>query len=377
MKVLFISDGLSLKTGQGVGARRNLSIVKGLSSDILIYSLEDGRTTQCIDDVNYIGYNVTFFKKIYDLLNFRYYYSKETEYLILEQTLLFKPDIVFIDSSNLGNISRKISKINPNIITYFIDFNLIKIFEMLFKNGPKQIFHIYALFFNEIFSILYSKAAFMLTNREKNLLLKFYSKLKVYILPITIEDKFNDKIDINKIISPTNKILFVGAKYYPNIIGINLFLKNVFPSLKEHELILVGKDLNKANIKFNKNDKNRVTILSNVSDLELQNLYKNTNIVICPIFHGGGMKIKFAESLMHGKVIVASKFAAEGFDNIDSNDIYIADHINNFLNKIIIASETISYKIKFSETNRKLYLNNFMYKNSISVIKEATSFVQS
>jgi len=376
MKVLFISDGLSLKTGQGVGARRNLSIVKSLSSDIMIYSLEDGKTNQCIEDVNYIGYNVTFFKKIFDLLNFRYYYSKETEYLILEQTLLFKPDVVFIDSSNLGNISRKISKINPNIITYFIDFNLIKIFEMLFKYGPKQIFHIYALFFNEIFSIIYSKAAFMLTNREKNLLLKFYSKLKVYILPITIEDKFNDIIDINKFISPTNKILFVGANYYPNIIGINLFLKNVFPTLKEHELILVGKDLNKANIKFNKNDENRVTILSNVSDLELQNLYKNTNIVICPIFHGGGMKIKFAESLMQGKVIVASKFAAEGFDNIDSNDIYIADNINDFFNKIIIASETMSYKIKFSETNRKLYLNNFMYKNSISVIKEATSFVQ-
>ena len=109
MKVLFISDGLSLKTGQGVGARRNLSIVKSLSSDILIYSLEDGKTNQCIEDINYIGYNVTFFKKIFDLLNFRYYYSKETEYLILEQTLLFKPDVVFIDSSNLGNISRKIS----------------------------------------------------------------------------------------------------------------------------------------------------------------------------------------------------------------------------------------------------------------------------
>jgi hypothetical protein len=112
MKVLFISDGLSLKTGQGVGARRNLSIIKSLSSEIMIFSLEDGIADQCLEDVKYIEYNVTFYKKIFDLLNFRYYYSKETEYLILEQTLLFKPDVVFIDSSNLGNISRKISKIN-------------------------------------------------------------------------------------------------------------------------------------------------------------------------------------------------------------------------------------------------------------------------
>ena len=61
---------------------------------------------------------------------------------------------------------------------------------MLFKYGIKRIFHIYALFFNELFSIMYSKAAFMLTNREKKFLFKYYRKLKIFILPISIEDKF-------------------------------------------------------------------------------------------------------------------------------------------------------------------------------------------
>ena len=184
MKIFFISDGLSLKTGQGIGARRNLAVAKSLCSEIEIYSLEDGKKSQIIDGIKYIGYNVHILNKILDLINFRYYYTKKTENLILNEILKFKPDIIFIDSSNLGSLSKKISKINPNIITYFIDFNLMKISEMLFKYGIKRIFHIYALFFNELFSILYSKAAFMLTNREKNYLFKLYRKLKILILPI-------------------------------------------------------------------------------------------------------------------------------------------------------------------------------------------------
>lgn len=373
MKVIYISDGLSLKTGQGVGARRNLSVVKNLSSEIIIYSLEDGKQDEKIDDINVIGYNVTFLNKIFDLLNFRYYYTKKTEIFILNQIKEFKPDVIFIDSSNLGNLSKKISKINANIITYFIDFNLMKISEMLFKYGIKRIFHIYALFFNEVFSILYSKAAFMLTNREKKFLHKFYKKLKVFILPISIEDKFdhNSNGDFS-----SNKILFVGANYYPNIIGINKFLSEVFPKLKKFELIVTGKDLDKAQIKISKYDKDRVKIYSNVSDFELSEFYKNANLVICPIFHGGGMKIKFAESLMHGKVLVASKFAAEGFEYIDSEDIYISDSINEFYENIIIASETVSYKMRFSNKNRKLYLSNYTYENSISIINEALTYVK-
>ena len=371
MKIFFISDGLSLKTGQGIGARRNLAVVKNLSSEIEIYSLEDGKQSQIIDDVKYIGYNVSIINKIFDLLNFRYYYSKKTEKLILTEISKFKPDLIFIDSSNLGNLSRKISKINPNIITYFIDFNLMKISEMLFKYGIKRIFHIYALFFNELFSIFYSKAAFMLTNREKNYLFKFYRKLRIFILPISIEDKFT--LDLSSIENNQNSksILFVGANYYPNILGINSFLKNAFPYLVDYNLIITGKDLEKAEIKINKDDLSRVSIRSNVTDYELNELYRSSNVVICPIFHGGGMKIKFAEALMHGKVLVASKFAAEGFEYIQSNDIYISENINEFIQNIKNACDTLGFKIKYSEDNRELFLNNYTYNNSSKIIQDA------
>ena len=374
MKVLFISDGLSLNTGQGVGARRNLNLVKKLSSEVITFSLEGGIESKYEDGVNYIGYSQNLFNKLIDLFALRFYYTKKTEGRIIKNIISFKPDIIFIDSSNLGRLAKIISKHNKNIVSYFIDFNTIKIFEMLKINGFKNIFKYISLFINELYCIRYSKAIYILTEREKYFINKFKKNLKIYILPITIEDKFKKEIHSQTSFENNKKILFVGANYYPNIIGIQLFIEKVFSRLNNYELLIIGKDLDK--VKLNTYGNNHIKIYSNVSSEDLIRNYNNANLVICPIFHGGGMKIKIAEGLMFGKVLIASSFALLGYDeNINSSDLYICDNIESFYESILLAEKTTTFKNKYSEKNRTNYLKNYTYKNSEQIFIDSFKYL--
>lgn len=374
MKILFISDGLSLKTGQGVGARRNLSLVKKISKELLVYSLEGGIQSKTEGEINYIGYNENILNKIIDFMCLRFYYNQKTENLIINSLNLFNPDLVFIDSSNLGRLAKLINKYNKNIVTYFIDFNTLKIYEMLRINGFRNVFKYISLFINEMFCIKYSKAVYILTEREKLFIQKFKKNIKVYLLPITIEDKFLNGTLIPTIDKETKKILFVGANYYPNIIGIQLFIDKIFSKLNGFELIIAGKNLDNAHI--NTYENNKIKIYSNLNDSELISCYFEANIVICPIFHGGGMKIKIAEGLMFGKVIVASTFALLGYNkNILSNDLYECENIESFYKAILLAEKTPSFVNKYSDINRMNYLDFYTYKNSENIFKDSFHFI--
>ena len=59
------------------------------------------------------------------------------------------------------------------------------------------------------------------------------------------------------------------------------------------------------------NSKN-VEIHDSVDDLSV--FYERANIVVCPLFYGGGMKVKVAEALMYGKKIIGTELAFFGYE---------------------------------------------------------------
>jgi glycosyltransferase involved in cell wall biosynthesis len=56
----------------------------------------------------------------------------------------------------------------------------------------------------------------------------------------------------------------------------------------------------------------------------LQAYYHYASAVVAPIFSGGGMKVKIAEALMHNKTIISTKFAAVGYEEVNSKVIVFA-----------------------------------------------------
>ena len=97
--------------------------------------------------------------------------------------------------------------------------------------------------------------------------------------------------------------------FSPNYDGIKWFAENVMTELKDYHLIIVGKDFEQ---KKDELENVNVHVVGTVESLE--KYYYSENIMVMPIFYGDGMKIKTAEAMMYGKIILASDEALEGYE---------------------------------------------------------------
>ena len=106
-------------------------------------------------------------------------------------------------------------------------------------------------------------------------------------------------------------ILFVGALYKPNLDGLRWFVDNVFLKLdNKYTLLVVGRGL--ENIISDYQDIKNMKIIGGVE--QLAPYYNNADIVIAPLFSGGGMKQKTAEALAYGKTFVGTMESMQGYE---------------------------------------------------------------
>ena len=112
-------------------------------------------------------------------------------------------------------------------------------------------------------------------------------------------------------------LLFVGSRSDANIVGITWFLRDCFPRiiaalphvrLRIHGAITAMPDLKQLVAELE--DGANIT-LSGPSE-GMDDVYASARVVICPIRHGTGMKIKVIEAMAYGKAIVATSSALEG-----------------------------------------------------------------
>ena len=119
-------------------------------------------------------------------------------------------------------------------------------------------------------------------------------------------------------------ILFVGSfNHSPNIDGIEWFAREVLPSLRDttrrnFEVHVVGGGLSAEKEDFLQ--ARGIRVLGWVQDLAP--IYESTDVVIAPIRFGAGLKGKILEAAKHGKPIVATDIAMEGF-TLSPGDDYI------------------------------------------------------
>jgi glycosyltransferase involved in cell wall biosynthesis len=133
-----------------------------------------------------------------------------------------------------------------------------------------------------------------------------------------------------------NRILMVGFyNYPPNEEGLNWFISKVMPKvLEKHpsaELHAVGKFFQPAL----KALKPPIIMKGFVEDLEQE--YRNSDVVICPIWSGSGTQIKVIEALMHTKPTVVTTFCYNGFASEFSPDehLLVAQDAREFADKLI------------------------------------------
>lgn len=115
----------------------------------------------------------------------------------------------------------------------------------------------------------------------------YYGKRPEAIIPLLASVPAISHGIMNSINAKDDKkhILFVGKKYYPDLVGFKWFVDNVLLSLTDNiQVDVVGRGL--AELKQEYSDP-RINIIGGVESLDPY--YENADIVIAPLFDGGGI----------------------------------------------------------------------------------------
>ena len=377
MKILYITDFYyTVSSGAKTSARAHLKTLQNLygKESVLVVALV-GKNIPSVTEKEHIIIHGTHNKGVLlwnCLCGYSTYINKSSVKEILELIKGRNIDVVFVDNSILGLLIKRIKTVYPYIpvLSYYHDVKA-KLARDWMRNAPiyrKPI--MYAMLSNEKLTAEYADVNFVLGDREEKLFVEVYGKkpeaqLSVYMDITLSNDFYIKKPNVKK------KILFFGGYYRPNVHGIEWFIKNVYPQLMcETELIVAGHGMDKLN---SDSYPNGVVVKGYVESIE--EIYRDADIVISPIFEGGGMKVKVAEAMAFGKIVVGSDESYEGYqekipDNYWDKFFYRANTAVEFLSKIRQALKSSAAERHFNPEIRELYEKGFSEKYAENVISK-------
>lgn len=349
-RVLFITFHNLKDTsfGGAIASRRNYKCLKNLGYDVVVYQVfkqSSFKSGLSLLEGNYPPIRNTNINEIISLINKK------------------NIDIVFYDSSLFGRILNIVNeKMKVKNVVFFhnceYDYNKVR-----FKNSNIIKMKIYSFLVTNVEkqSARLSDISIVLSERDNRRINKLYGVKPSFIMPITLEDKYSEKINKEKYCF-SNYCLLFGPECVANIEAFRWFKKNVRPYVK-CKVIIAGKGMDKYKEEF---EDKYTKVIGYVNDLN--SLYGNAAIVIIPLQSGAGMKIKTAEALMYGKNILGTKEAFEGYDiqfeKVGKMCLSKEDFIE-YINSYQFDKEN-----HFNAYSREEYLKKYSIKASETIFKK-------
>lgn len=279
-----------------------------------------------------------------------------------------KYDIVAFGCSESGKLIKEVKKLDIKIITFYQDIIADAIKNKL-KNKFSLSYFIVGLgeMRAESMTTKLSDRCIVLNKRDETCLVTNWKRKADAIVPICVEDHFRETEIKDKNVGEPLKLLFVGAYgWEPNVEGIMWFSNTVMKKLEDVEVCLYIAGYGTEELQESEelvNTRN-IKILGTVNDLG--EVYGQMDIVVSPILSGTGMKTKTAEALMHGKFILGTEEALEGFIGLDSalcrNELEFEKRIRECL---------VKRPPRFIKEHRKLYEDNY----SVSAVRNKIRLV--
>jgi glycosyltransferase involved in cell wall biosynthesis len=129
-----------------------------------------------------------------------------------------------------------------------------------------------------------------------------------------------------------DRVLFFGRlDYYPNIDGLEFFVRDILPVLKRRrpgiELHIVGSGSTAGIESFVAADP-AVRVIGRVADL--RGALRSASVVVVPLRVGGGTRLKVLEALSMARPVVSTTIGAEGIDVRSGEHLVLADGADAF-----------------------------------------------
>jgi glycosyltransferase involved in cell wall biosynthesis len=258
-------------------------------------------------------------------------------------------DIVYIDRSLYGRWAKLVKKKFPQkkVIVFFHGA------EFFYQRQERKNFLIRFVmeklaFKGETIACKYSDSIICLNFRDARQIEQLYHRKADAVIPVSFPNR-EIKIKKKKVKAvPTG--LFLGNNFFPNIHGIKWFIERVLPYV-DINLTVAGNNMDKADLPKNE----KLLVIGYVEDMD--ECMQDADFMVFPVFQGSGMKVKTCNALMHGKNIIGTREAFEGYD-VDFEKVgsccETADEFIRAINEF-----PKRFTRKFNEYSRNLFLEKY------------------
>lgn len=269
----------------------------------------------------------------YDHIEYGYYY-KDLRDIKCEHVLVVD-DIVSDRYHEEANLSKNNLEKAINYFSYF-----------MYKNFEKKIIK----YFNNIITV-------SCNNSEK------ISKINNCNIGIVANgaDLQDGKIIKNNDHKMLN-IMFLGSlDYKPNNDAVLFLLKKVIPLMNkiniDYKLYIVG---NRASNEIKEYQSENIIITGFVEDLN--KYYSMCDIMLAPIFSGGGTRTKILESMAKNTIVISTDKGCEGIEVTNNKNILLANTEDEFVNQILFCMNNKDKKKDIEDSAYQLVMKKYDWK---------------
>ncbi len=215
----------------------------------------------------------------------------------------------------------------------------------------------------ELNRIHYFDEVFCISNDERI----FYEKIarrEMHFIPHLLP---NVKKVISNVASRKWDVFFIGFDNPFNVEGLNWFLEDVYPLLnKGIKILLVGSATKKINVKYS-----NVDVIPYAPDLD--DIFENVKVSICPMFRGTGMKVKVVESMARGLPVVCNERGVDGFPDKSMCGCLVTQDKYEFANYINRLCEDEEFYLKSVDKIERYYDHIFNLDKYKDLLKSKLS----
>ena len=158
-----------------------------------------------------------------------------------------------------------------------------------------------------------------------------------------IENKIISDTDFTPTSSQYINYGFIGKiSYRPNYEGLVSFINSVWNPLLEKgidaKFVIAGSGLMPEILKKAISNSKNIEVLGFIESTSF--FWNQINVLIVPVFEGGGSNIKIAEAFMYGKSVIAHPFASRGYEDfLNSDFLFLPKNTKDWI--AVMASFTI------------------------------------
>lgn len=287
------------------------------------------------------------------------------------------PDFVIVDFPQmLGNIPEKVFHSGKLVLNqHNTEYLTLRNISKLFDNPLKRVVGLIESYrLERLEKKYYQRNAIRLftfvSSEDKLFFENKYGFTNTLLVPVGTEVNVSEKKDKGNF-----NISYIGKMEYPaNAEAAVWFANNVFGKIKADiegiRYYVVGKNPLRSVKELAEQDAD-IVVTGTVDDIG--KYFEMSDVIVIPLFHGGGVKVKLLEALGHKKLVITTRKGIEGTIFRDKHELLVAEDAEHFKELIKDIFHNPDKYNDIIETGFECVKNNFTWaaivKNYEEVLK--------